>query len=83
VNITLQSYTDRVDFAVVACGDHVDEIGTLVEHMHAELELLQELASSSESPPDGTAGLPSEPRGPGQRSASPPAPAGGPHTGAW
>lgn len=44
VNITLQSYVDRVDFAVVACGDHVDDLDSLVDHLHAELAVLEELA---------------------------------------
>lgn len=44
VNITLQSYVDRVDFAIVACGDHVDEIDSLVDYLHAELEVLADIA---------------------------------------
>ncbi len=51
VNITLQSYTDRVDFAVVACADHVGELDSLVGYLFEELETLKEIAASTTAAP--------------------------------
>lgn len=59
INITLQSYVDRVDFGIVACGDHIDDIETVVDAMKDELEVLKGIAAQSTKE---TAGLRAVPR---------------------
>lgn len=34
LNITLQSYVDRVDMGIVVCTDHVDDLSPLVTYLH-------------------------------------------------
>lgn len=42
LNITLQSYTDRVDFGVVACADHVDDLNVFPGLLESSLRKLEE-----------------------------------------
>lgn len=75
VNITLQSYVDRVDFGIVACREHVDEIDSLAGHLAEELALLQERVRTSGAAPSENAPPENAPSEIPPPETAPPAPA--------
>ncbi|GAA5066539.1 WS/DGAT/MGAT family acyltransferase [Thermocatellispora tengchongensis] len=55
LNITCFSYDGNLDFGVVACPDHVEDAGRLVEHLGAALEELVALIPPPAPAPPGPA----------------------------
>lgn len=50
LNITLQSYVDRVDLGIVVCTDHVDDLDPLVTYLHEEVGEIVALARQHGAP---------------------------------
>jgi diacylglycerol O-acyltransferase len=50
LNITVQSYLDRLDFGLVACPELVPDVDALLQAILLEIDTLADLAASGDRP---------------------------------